>query len=87
MLQEEVAHPGSTWPRCMVTLCKVKYKTFTLRWKKTGRKELKRPEKQCSAFGQVNQKSQDNLPAGGPGSQAAVRPEGVRYIPLLCQRI
>ena len=23
MLQEEVAHPGSTWPRCMVTLCKV----------------------------------------------------------------
>jgi len=30
MLQEEVAHPGST-----------------LRWKKTGRRELKRPEKQC----------------------------------------
>ena len=87
MLQEEVAHPGSTWSRCMVTLCKVKYKTFTLRWKKTGRRELKRPEKQYSASVQVNQKSQDNLPAGGPGSQAAVRPEGMRCIPFLCQII
>ena len=57
------------------------YKTFTLRWKKTGRRELKRPEKQYSASVQVNQKSQDNLHAGGPGSRAAVRPEGVRYIP------
>ena len=63
------------------------YKTFTLRWKKTGRRELKRPEKQYSASVQVNQKSQDNLHAGGPGSRAAVRPEGVRYIPFLCQII
>lgn len=47
---------------------------LTLRRQKTGRRELKRPERQCLAFGRVNQKSQDNLPAGGPGSQAAVRP-------------
>lgn len=62
MLQEEVAHPGST-----------------LRWKKTGRRELKRPEKQYSASVQVNQKSQDNLHAGGPGSRAAVRPGEARH--------
>ena len=62
------------------------YKTFTLRWKKTGRRELKRPEKQYSAFVQANPKSQDNLPAGGPGSQAAVRPEGMRCIPFLCPK-
>ena len=54
MLQEEVAHPGSTWPRCLVTLCKVECKIFTLRWKKTGRRELKRRERQCSAFDRVS---------------------------------
>jgi len=52
----------------------------TLRWKKTGRMELKKPEKQCLAFVQVNQTAlQSNHPVGAPGNQAGMRPEEVQH--------